>query len=42
MAPGTGGDGGTGSPGAPQPAESKTTERRKWKMGKKGAGRFSK
>jgi hypothetical protein len=38
---GTGGVGGTGSPGAPQPAEIKKMEKRKWKVVKNGAGRFS-
>src|SRR5260370_29597261 len=38
---GTGSEGGTGSPGAPAPAEIPVVEKRKWKMVKDGAGRFS-
>src|SRR5258708_5303911 len=38
---GRGGEGGTGSPGAPHPAEITVVERKKWKMVKNGAERFS-
>src|SRR5437773_5546197 len=41
IAAGTGGEGGTGSPGAPQPAETRKMEKRKCRMRKNCAGRFS-